>query len=135
MTGMKTDDFIERLARGIEPVTPLHRPWLRATTWLVGAFVYMGALTLLMTSYGDLTANETRWRFLLRQIAAIAVSAAAAAAAFASVIPGASPRGGQRRRSWCGSAASSPGLFKSGRRSEPSAVCHSVNGSALRRLL
>jgi hypothetical protein len=89
---MKTDDFIERLAHRLEPVTPLHRPWLRATTWLVGAFAYMGVLTLMMTSSGDPTATEAGWWFLLPQISAIAVSAAAAAAAFASVVPGASSR-------------------------------------------
>jgi hypothetical protein len=89
---MKTDDFIERLAWGVEPVTPLQRPWLRAAMWLLGALVYMGAVTLMMTSTGDVTANGTHWWFLLPQVAAIAVSAAAAAAAFASVVPGASPR-------------------------------------------
>jgi hypothetical protein len=89
---MKTDDFIERLARDVEAVTPLQRPWLRAATWLLGAFVYMGALTLMMTSSSDVATNTTGWWFLLPQVAAIAVSAAAAAAAFASVVPGASPR-------------------------------------------
>jgi len=89
---MKTDDFIEQLARDVEAVTPIQRPWLRAATWLLGAFVYIGALTLMMTASGDVTANGTGWWFLLPQIAAIAVSAAAAAAAFASVVPGASPR-------------------------------------------
>lgn len=90
---MKTDDLIERLARSVEPARPLRRPWLRATTWLVGALVYMSALTLMMTSSGDLIANGTGWWFLLPQIAAIVVSVAAAAAAFASVVPGASSRG------------------------------------------
>jgi hypothetical protein len=89
---MKTNDLIERLARGVEPVAPLQRPWLRATTWLVGAVVYMSVLTVMMTSTADVTANGTSSRFLFPQIAAIAVSAAAAAAAFASVVPGASTR-------------------------------------------
>ncbi len=89
---MKTDDFIEQLAREVEAVTPLQRPWLRAATWLLGAFLYMGVLTLMMTSSGDVTTNGTGWWFLLPQVAAIAVSAGAAAAAFASVVPGASRR-------------------------------------------
>jgi hypothetical protein len=89
---MKTDDFIEQLTRDVEPVAPLQRPWLRATTWLVGALVYMSVLTGIMTSTADLTANGSSSRFLFPQIAAIAISAAAAAAAFASVVPGASVR-------------------------------------------
>jgi len=89
---MKTDDFIEQLAREVEAVTPLQRPWLRAATWLLGAFLYMGVLTLMMTSSGDVTTNGAGWWFLFPQVAAIAVSAGAAAAAFASVVPGASRR-------------------------------------------
>ena len=89
---MKTDDFIERLARDVEAVTPLQRPWLRAATWLLGAVLYLGALTFMMTSSGDVTTNGTEWWFLLPQVAALAVTAVAAGAAFASVVPGASPR-------------------------------------------
>ena len=89
---MKTDDFIAQLAREVEAVTPLQRPWLRAGTWLLGAFLYMGVLTLMMASSGDVTTNGAGWGFLLPQVAAIAVSAGAAAAAFASVVPGASSR-------------------------------------------
>ncbi|MCA1672173.1 MAG: DUF1109 domain-containing protein [Actinobacteria bacterium] len=89
---MKTDDVIAQLAREVEAVTPLQRPWLRAATWLLGAFLYMGVLTLMMASSGDVTTNGTGWRFLFPQVAAIAVSAGAAAAAFASVVPGASRR-------------------------------------------
>jgi hypothetical protein len=89
---MKTDDVIERLAQEVQAVTPLQHPWLRAATWLSGALVYMAAVTLMMMSTGDATANGARWWFLLPQIAAIAVSGAAAGAAFASVVPGASPR-------------------------------------------
>lgn len=88
----KTDDFIEQLARDVRPVAPLQRPWLRAVTWMLGALVYVGVLTLLMTSSRGVTFNTTDWRFLFPQIAAILVSAAAAAAAFASVIPGTSRR-------------------------------------------
>jgi hypothetical protein len=89
---MKTDDLIDRLARNVEAVTPLPRPWLRAAKWLFGAFVYMGALTLMMTSSADVTTNVTNRWSLFPQVAAIAVTAVAAGAAFASVVPGASPR-------------------------------------------
>lgn len=89
---MKTDDFIERLARSVEPVTRLPRPRLRAATWLLGAAAYTGVLAMLMTSSTDVTANGTALSFLLPQFAAIAVSGTAAAAAFASVTPGTSTR-------------------------------------------
>ncbi len=89
---MKTDDLIEQLARGITPVARFPRPWRRAAIWLVGATVYLGVLTMMMTSSADVSGNNNVWRFLLPQIAAIAVSGAAAAAAFASIVPGASSR-------------------------------------------
>jgi hypothetical protein len=89
---IKTDDFIEQLARDVRAIAPLRRPWLRAASWMLGALVYMAVLTLMMTSSGDVTVNGTGWRFLFPQVAATLVSAAAAAAAFASVIPGASAR-------------------------------------------
>jgi fatty acid desaturase len=88
---METDDFIERLARSLEPVAPLQRPWLRATIWLIGAVVYISVLSLMMAPTGG-TSNGIALRSLFTQLAAIGVSAAAAAAAFASVIPGRSIR-------------------------------------------
>ena len=87
---MKTDDFIEGLARSVEPVAPLQRPWRRATMWFVGAVVYLGMLSVMMSSGMTFTGIELP--DLLAHVAAIGVSAAAAAAAFASVIPGASTR-------------------------------------------
>ena len=71
---MKTDDLIEQLARGITPVARVPRPWRRAAIWLVGAAVYLGVLAMMMTSSADVSGNNTVWRFLLPQIAAIAVS-------------------------------------------------------------
>jgi hypothetical protein len=88
---MKTDDFIEHLARGVTPVAPFPRPWRRAAIWLAGAAVYVAVLAMMMTSSADMSANYV-WRFLLTQVAAIVVSAAAAAAAFASIVPGSSSR-------------------------------------------
>ena len=81
----ETDDFIEQLVRGIEPVAPLQRPWLRATLWLIGAVVYISVLSLMMLPTG-VTSNGIERRFLFTQLAAIGFSAAGAAAVFASVI-------------------------------------------------
>ena len=88
---MKTDDFIEQLAREVAPVTPFAQPWRRAAIWFVGTAVYIGLLAATMTTSEDLSANNV-WRFLLPQLAAIGLSALAAAAAFASIVPGASSR-------------------------------------------
>jgi hypothetical protein len=88
---MKTDDFIEQLAREVAPVTPFAQPWRRAAIWFVGTAVYIGLLAAMMTTSADLSANSL-WRFLLPQLAAIGLSALAAAAAFASIVPGASSR-------------------------------------------
>ncbi len=89
---MNTDEFIARLARDVKPVMPLQRPWVRAAIWLAGATAYVGALTWIMASSADESANGASWRFLLPQITAIATTVTAALAAFASVVPGRSPR-------------------------------------------
>jgi len=88
---MKTDDFIEQLARGITPVAPFPQPWRRAAVWLMGAAAYFAALSVMMTSSADVSVTNV-WQFLLPQVAAVGVSAAAAAAAFTSIVPGASSR-------------------------------------------
>jgi hypothetical protein len=85
---MNTDVLIERLARDFKPVRPLHRPWTRAALWLLGTSLYLGALTLSMTSKDDVAANATHWRFIVQQLAAIATGISAAVAAFTSVAPG-----------------------------------------------
>jgi hypothetical protein len=89
---MNTDLLIERLARDFEPVRPLRRPWMRAALWLLGTSLYLGALTLLMTSKDDVAANATHWRFIIQQLATIATGISAEAAAFVSVAPGYSRR-------------------------------------------
>jgi hypothetical protein len=92
MEPMKTEDFAERLARDLTPVRPLRRPWIRAALWSLGASLYLGVLTLLMTSRDDLAANATNQRFMFQQVAAVVTSVSAAAAAFVSVVPGYSRR-------------------------------------------
>ena len=85
---MNTDRLIERLAQQAGPAPPLPRPWVRAAIWLAGVALYLGVITLLMTSSADLATNGTAWKFLVPQLAAIAMGAAAAVAAFASTVPG-----------------------------------------------
>jgi hypothetical protein len=85
---MNTDLLIARLARDNRPVRSLFRPGWWALLWLLGTSVCLGALTLSMTSRDDVAANAANWRFVVQQLAAIAVGISAAAAAFGSVIPG-----------------------------------------------
>jgi len=88
---MKTDEVIERLATGVEPVTPLRRPWLRAAGWFGATLVYAAVLAV-MTALLNGAPASFEIRFLVPQLAAIAVSGAAALAAFGSVVPGVSAR-------------------------------------------
>jgi hypothetical protein len=89
---MKTDELIDQLARSAAPVVPRSHPWQGTAAWLTGAASYFVVLAALMTSSADLADNGISWRFLLPQIVAIVTSGAAAAAAFASMVPGTSPR-------------------------------------------
>ena len=89
---MKTNDVLERLARNVEPVTPLPRPWFRVAIWLLGAVMYFGLMALMMTPATRLAANAAGRGFLLLQAAAIIASVTAAGAAFVSVVPGLSSR-------------------------------------------
>lgn len=84
---MNTDQLIERLVHEVEPVRRLRAPWTRAALWLLGAGLYLGVLTALMTSRADVAANGGGL-FLFQQIAALITGIVAAAAAFASVVPG-----------------------------------------------
>jgi hypothetical protein len=65
---------------------------IRAALWSTGASLYLGVLTLLMTSHDDLAVNAASHRFMIEQLAAVATSVSAAAAAFVSVVPGYSRR-------------------------------------------
>ena len=47
---MNTNDLIENLARGLEPVAPLWRPGTRAAMWLLGAVAYVGILVVGMSA-------------------------------------------------------------------------------------
>jgi len=89
---MRTEDFVERLALDVTPVRPLRRPWIRAALWSLGTGLYLGLLTLLMTSSDNLAVNASRQSFIVQQVFAIATSVTAAAAAFVSIVPGYSRR-------------------------------------------
>jgi hypothetical protein len=84
---MNTNDLIEKLARGLEPVAPLWRPGARAATWLLGAVFYIGILVVGMSAAKLDPAGVGRG-FWASQIAAIVVGLLASRAAFASVVPG-----------------------------------------------
>ena len=56
---MNTNDLIENLARGLEPVAPLWRPGARAAMWLLGAVAYVGVLVVGM---GAVKGDSSRCR-------------------------------------------------------------------------
>jgi hypothetical protein len=62
---IKTDELIERLARGVEPVVLLQPPWRRAAIWLVGAAAYIGLLSIVIMSSAEGNDISDAWRFLL----------------------------------------------------------------------
>ena len=84
---MNTNDLIENLARGLEPVAPLWRPGTRAAIWLLGAVFYVGILVVGMSAVRAGAAGVGAG-FWVSQIAAIVVGLLASRAAFVSVIPG-----------------------------------------------
>ena len=89
---MNTDGLIERLAKNLDPVAPLRRPGTRAAAWLIGAMLYVGILTLSMTSAADISAVRNDPWIVLPQVVAIVTSMLAVTAALASVVPGHSRR-------------------------------------------
>jgi len=84
---VNTDDLIETMAQGLEPVPPLWRPSTRAVVWFVGAALYLGALVVAMGLAGTNTASAGA-PFWISQMAAIVAGILASGAAFASVVPG-----------------------------------------------
>jgi hypothetical protein len=82
---MNTNELIERLARDLQPVTPLPQPGRRAALWLLCAVAYAGLIGFAMRRGGVHPYDVRTW---LPQLAAIAASFVAVRAAFAAVIPG-----------------------------------------------
>jgi hypothetical protein len=85
---VNTDRLIERLARDVEPVRRLRRPWVRAALWSLAASLYAIVLAVPLTSSHDFAVNTANPGFVAQQTAAIVMAFCAAVAAFASVIPG-----------------------------------------------
>jgi hypothetical protein len=88
---MNTDDLIERMAQGLEPVTPLPSPGKRTAAWSLVAALYLGSLVLAMALINGV-ASASGTAFWLSQAAAIATGMLAGGAAFASVVPGIASR-------------------------------------------
>jgi hypothetical protein len=85
---MDTEQLIHELSKNVEPVRPLHRPWLRTAAWAVMAAIYLLLLIAVMSPRQDLSVRMQDPRFLIEQSAALLTGLTAAAAAFASVVPG-----------------------------------------------
>ncbi len=90
-TDETTEDLIDKLALGLEPVPRLRSPGRRATLWAFGATLYV---VLAVVGMGWLVGSIAGWpaSFWVAQILAVATGVLASAAAFASVVPGASNR-------------------------------------------
>jgi hypothetical protein len=88
MTGMNTDDLIQRLGRAGAAVTPLPAPSVRTGVWLIGAGAYLAGMTpFVWTVMGSDTPTVSAL-FLGQQTAALVMGALAVYAALSSVIPG-----------------------------------------------
>jgi hypothetical protein len=87
---MNTNDLIDTLVKDLTPVKPLRQPGVRATVWLLGAAVYIAAVTAGMPESGAAVAGSPQ--LLLAQLAAVVTGVLAATAAFVSVVPGHSRR-------------------------------------------
>ena len=96
---MNTEDLIEKMASGLEPVAPLSSPGKRAAAWLLGAALYLGVLVLAMVLASG-AAGAAGTSFWAAQAVAIAAGALAGTAAFVSVVPGLA----NRLRWWAGAA-------------------------------
>jgi hypothetical protein len=83
-----TEGLIKRLAKDVEPIRPLRRPWLRAAGWLLLSAPYIFIVVLMMSPRSDLTLRFLDLRYVVEQLAALTAGISAALAAFATVIPG-----------------------------------------------
>lgn len=88
---MNTNELIERLANELAVVRPLKRPARRAAPWLIGSVLYLGGLTLAVSSF-SLRADGPDSGVLISQLIGVVAGILAAIAAFASVVPGYSKR-------------------------------------------
>lgn len=89
---MNTDRLIDSLAQDLVPAPPLASPWLRAAWWVLGAGVFLAAMTVTMASPSEVAMNVSDWQFVYYQAIAIVTGVVAAGATFASTVPGDSGR-------------------------------------------
>jgi hypothetical protein len=90
---MKTEAFIDRLARDAVVVKPLPTPAHRAGLWLLWAVAYLILASVVMRASIVTGPTSLTGLYLFQQLAALATGVFAARAAFVSVVPGA-------RRAW-----------------------------------
>jgi hypothetical protein len=88
---MDTDQLIEDLARGLEPVTPLRSPLVRALQWLAVVASVGGVLILRFANF-DALSRMTAPRVMVECVATLLTAVAAIVAAFELSVPGRSPR-------------------------------------------
>jgi hypothetical protein len=89
---METDRFIQILADTAAPVRPLAPPWARMAVWLAVAVSYIALVVYVVSPRPDLLAKLGEVRYLVEQLAALATGVSAGLAAFATTVPGRSPR-------------------------------------------
>ncbi|HWK53149.1 MAG TPA: NrsF family protein [Hyphomicrobiales bacterium] len=83
---MRTDELIQVLAKDLQPVQPLRKPWLRASIWAVCSLAYAVALLLAISPAPALA--DIQHLTSLSQLAAFFTFMVAAFGAFASTVPG-----------------------------------------------
>lgn len=91
-TTLPTDQFIERLASGLEPVRVLRAPSLRAVLWLAVAGAIGASLILLFAPWGSVRPRLAGPRVMLECVATAATAVCAIFAAFALSMPDRSRR-------------------------------------------
>lgn len=85
---MDTKELADWIVKDAQPVRRLSKPWLRTLGWLAIAMPYLAMVIVMMAPRPDLAQKLVDTRFLVEQLAALAVAIAAAFAAFTTVIPG-----------------------------------------------
>lgn len=85
---METNQLIQQLADGAQPVRRLPAPWRRAALWLAISLPYAAAIVLLRSMHVTAADPLADWQFLIEESAIVLTALTAAIAAFCSVVPG-----------------------------------------------
>ncbi len=89
---MQTEQLIEQLASGLEPVRVLRSPWLRAAAWLFSVAVVAAVLVRLFAHLDVVLPRMAAPRVAIESTAAALTAIAAIVAAFQLALPDRSPR-------------------------------------------